>query len=99
MNADGGHTVDEKEQVDRDEEERHIDDRLITIHALYERQPHEERVVEPEREVHRAAQPSTIAQEDRQQETDSAHHHEEDGVVDIGVNDLRQIHVFLCVHR
>ena len=99
MNADGGHTVDKKEQIDGDEEQCHIDDCLIAVHTLYERQPHEERVVEPKREVHCAAQPSAIAQENRQQETDGAHHHKEDGVVDIGVNDLRQIHVILRVHR
>ena len=48
VDADGGNAVDEKEQIHGDEEERHVDDCLIAVDPLYERQPQKERVVEPE---------------------------------------------------
>ena len=99
MNTNRGNTIDEKKQIDRDEEERHIDDRLIAIHALHERQSHKERVVEPEREIDRSAQPSAKAQQQRQQKADETHHCEQDSVCGVGLNDLCQPHMLLGTHR
>ena len=98
MNADGRNAVDKEQQVGRNEEQRHVDNRLIAVDPLNKRQPHKEGIVEPERQIYSAAQASAKTQNERQEESDKTHHGEQRSVCRIGLDNLRQPHMFLRMH-